>query len=95
MIHNCLIKGENVFRETNGVFKLMGFIARVSVDVELPSLVEVVALEKLKNSNYLREQKENTLHGITPKLSVIGISKSAKNLVQPIEFTWFPMDEMV
>jgi hypothetical protein len=95
MIYTCLLKGDNVFREVNGITKLMGFIARVTVDSEMPGLVEPLALAKIRESDFMRELKDKGTQSVLPKLSLIGISKSAGMVVLPIEFTWFPMDELV
>ena len=95
MIYTCLLKGDNVLREVKGVTKLMGFIARVTVESEMPGLVEPLALSKIRESDFMRELNDKGTQGVLPKLSLIGISKSVGKVVLPIEFTWFPMDELV
>ena len=94
MIYSCLIKGENIYRERKGILSLMGFIAKVTVEADLPNIVEALAMAKLRQSDFLLELKDQGFNGVSPKLSLIGISKSAAPAIGPIEFTWFPMEEM-
>ena len=95
MIYKCLIKGDNIFRETNGVVKLMGCIIKVFVDVDDQKMVETLAMIKVRESDCFRELSDKDKSGIRPSISLMGISKSMGLTVQSTEFAWFPMSKLV